>query len=433
MHSAMSAAAVLVMLTAACGGGQSDGDSGDGGQATIKVWINGTEKDQGALMANLIPKFQQENPDIKVDTTLVDWATANQQILTAAAGGGLPDVLTFYSVDIPSFASQNLLLPLDKHIDPKPYVDAGVDLGTWDGSWVAAPWTLKVRSLAVRTDFAKEAGLDSAALPQTWDELRTWANDLTVRKGNNVSRSGFWVVTDHPYKTIQQFIPMLWSNGGRVFSKDGCKAAFQSPEGVETATFLSQLLNQDRVDFPGSVKADNTDLGQGKVAMLISNIPVRGWERDFPKLVEQKVVGFNPTPHTQGNKSYSEMGGNFLSVTKASKNPEAAAKFVEFMTTNQEAVTAANKLDQDVIPLEEASDWDYTKSHPTVQRLGAILQETGAGLPKHPKWAVVQNTLTAALSSIYLNGADPQKALADAASTVDGALQGQCAEETPNS
>lgn len=428
----------VAMLSAACGtsgnSGGSGGNSAPAGQTTIDVWINGTEKDQGALMKELVPAFEAKNPGIKVKTTIVDWSTANQQILAAAAGGGLPDVMTFYSVDLPGFAAKNVLLPLADQLPEDKYLKNAVELSTWGGQWYAAPWTLKARTLAVREDFAKEAGLNADQIPATWSELEDWANKLVVRDGDRITRSGFWVVTSHPYKTIQQFIPFLWSNGGRMFTADGCKAAFQGKEGVEALTFLNKLLNQDKVDFAGSVQADNVDLGQGKVAMVYSNIPVRGWTKDFPDLAKKNVVGFNPTPHSEGHTSYTEIGGNYLGIAKTSKNPQAAAKFVEYMTADPEAAAKAAALDSDVIPLVAGADSQYTKSNPAVQRLAAIIGEAGAGLPKHPDWPKIQNTVTAAISSVYLDKQDPAKALENAATEVDAVLASSktCAEETPN-
>jgi multiple sugar transport system substrate-binding protein len=399
-----------------------------GSKVTLRLWLYGTDQDMVPLAKEYLPIFEKENPNIKVEWAIVDWATAREKVTTAYAGGTLPDVFTEYSVNLASFADRGLYAPLEKYVDEGTYRPATIRLAKWKGHLYAIPVFSNVRALHYRKDFLKEAGINGP--PKTWAELTAAAKALTRRDGaGNITRSGFWVPTSHPYKTIQVWIPFMWSNGGRFFSEDGCQAAFNRPEGVEALRYLSDLLNVHKVDFPGSIVRDNTDWAQGKVALMISNFGVRKWVKDFPDLVKAGVAGFAPTPHNEGKTSVSEMGANYFVMASTSKQKDEAAKLLKFLTTSRFAIAYA-ALDHQVPAAKGPEAARYMDTDVFAKGYAELIDAGGRGLPRHPRWTEINDLVTAAIDQVYLKARNAQQAMDDAATQVNRIIaESKCGEE----
>jgi multiple sugar transport system substrate-binding protein len=419
----------LNAILVACGGNQTSTTE----TGTVSIWWNGLEPEYGPPMADLIPKFEAANPGTKVDLSIVDWGTAYDKVAAAAAAGALPDIWTLYSSDIPTFAIQDQFHPLDGLLDKSKLQPGAVEMGTWKGKWYSLVWQLDVRVFNYRKDLATQVGLDPTKPPATWDELRDWAQKLTVRdtKGN-ITRVGFWVSTNHPYKTIAEWQPFLTANGGRFFSQDGKTAAFNGPEGVEALTFLNDLINKYHVDFPGSTKKENVAFGQGTIAMTVNDVAVRGWVTDFPALVQSGAAGFAPVPAgPRGKKGACLTGGNCLVMSKNTKVPHLAAKLMDMLCLDPTNSITFNKLDGAPSSLLPSLVGSYT-SDPFASQYAALASKYYVGYPKHPDYGgKIGDIVTKALDLVYTTNSDPKKALDDAASKVNDLLnQDGPAEET---
>lgn len=378
--------------------------------------------DQEKMLEEWIPKFEEQNPNIKVEYKVLDWATGTTELLASIAGGTGPDVVGAYSVWIPQWADQGALSPLEDRFNDEDFIDPAMELAKWDGHLYALPWSLKVRAYYYRKDFLEEAGLDPEKPATTWEELTDYSQKLTKRDASgNIERVGFWVPTSHPYKTIQVWIPFMWSNGGRFFSEDGCKATFNGPEGVEALQLLDDLLNEYKVDEPGTIQVENVDFAQGKVASDISNIAVRGMLKDAPEVVP--FVGMAATPHKSGKKSLSEMGGNYLGISSSTEHLPEALKLLEFLATTPELARRYAADDLGIPGVKAAADEEYFATNPWAEQWLLIMEETGKGLPQHPTWIEISDTVTKAIDQVYLEGRDPQEALDEAAEKVDTILE----------
>jgi multiple sugar transport system substrate-binding protein len=382
-------------------------------QVTLRLWVSGPGYDK--WLADVVPPFERQNPGIKVEALTMDWTQYQQKILTGVAGGAGPDVFSFYSVDVAPWATKGLLSPLDGHVNRADFDANALDNGLWDGKVYAVPMGMKIRAFYYRKDFLKEAGI--ARAPQTWDEMREAASKLVKRDAaGNITRVGFWMPTSHPYKTAQVWLAFLWGNGGEVFDPTGKKAAFNSPEGVESVQFLGDLINKAKVDKPGTIKLDNTDFMQGKVAMLISNIATRGLLRDRPDLKDQVGIAAPPTP----KKHVVELSGEMFGIAQSSRNKDAAAKLLAYLTS-RDVVVKYNQVDDNIPGLKAAMDSDYVRGNPFVSQFIDIAK-LGRPLPKHPRWSEVSSVLTAALDEVLLKGRPAKDALDAAAQKVNGLL-----------
>jgi multiple sugar transport system substrate-binding protein len=382
-------------------------------QVTLRLWVSGPGYDR--WLAEIVPAFERQNPGIKVEALTMDWTQYQQKILTGVAGGAGPDVFSFYSVDVAPWATRGLLAPLDAWVNRADWDPIALDNGTWDGKVYAVPMGMKIRAFYYRKDFLREAGI--ARAPETWAELPDAAVKLTRRDAaGNLTRVGFWVPTSHPYKTAQVWLAFLWSNGGEVFDPAGKRAVFNSPEGAESAQYLGDFIQKLKVDRPGTIKLDNTDFMQGKVAMLVSNIVTRGLLRDRPDLKDQVGIAAPPV----AKKKVVELSGEMFGVAQTSRHKDAAAKLLAYLGS-RDVVIKYNQVDDNIPGLRSAMDSDYVRTNPFVSRFIEIAR-VGRPLPKHPRWGEVSTILTAALDEVSLKGRPAKDALDAAAQKVNTLL-----------
>lgn len=373
----------------------------------LKLWITGVGYDR--LLKEIIPLFEKENPGVKVEGVNLAWDSYQQKILTGIAGNSGPDVFSFYSVDTAPWAAKGILAQLDGKIDRDAFIPNALANGEWDGKIYSLPIGMRARPLYYRKDFFAAAGLSEP--PANWEQLRDYAKKLVKRDASgNLERVGFWVPTNHPYKTVQVWLDFLWNAGGEVFSADGKQATFNGPEGVKATEFLASLIRDDKVDVPGAIKIDNTDFGQGRVAMLMSNAVTRNLVKNFPDIRPNVGVALPP-----GDKRrVVEISGDMIGMAKGSKHPAEAEKLLKFIATRPEIAQKYAEIDENPPSLKALIDSDYAKKNTWIPGYLEMVQH-GKPLPAHPKWTEISDVLTKAIDSVYIEGKPAKAALDDAA------------------
>lgn len=370
----------------------------------LLLWLTGPLFED--FLEQVIPVFEEQNPGITVKAETIDWGGYQQKILTAVAGGIAPDVISVFATDMAPFVEKNVFKKLDDMVDTSAFIPNYLEAGRWNDGLYTLPIAMTVRPLYYRKDLLKEAGYDNP--PQTWEEFRDVAKTLTITTAQgNLERVGFWVPTNHAYKTHQVWLAFLQNNGGKVIDENG-DIAFDSPEAIEAAQFFQDLVQVDKVDIPGTITTDDKDLTQGKVAMLLSNSAIRGLPADFVENVGVALPPYNKTPIV-------EAAGEVVGITSTCKNPEAAAKLLMFLTTDIETSVLYSKLEGGYPATVAAQDTDYVKSNQLLTDMMKMGNDYGIPLPKHPQWIEINGILTSALDKIIIEGASPEATLKEAA------------------
>lgn len=382
---------------------------GDQDPVTIEVWFNGAPDSHGVEFEELVAEYEDANPNVTVEWELLAWDVYLERIASAAAGGTLPDLIFTYTTVLPSLASQGILADHSEYLDPSDYEDVGVELTTWDGVWSAVPYWMASRALFYRADLAEEAGLDPDSPPQDWDELRNWAEAMTIEEDGQFEQLGYTVRQGIFFAIPDQFLTMLWSNGGELFDEEGLESTVDSPEGVEALTLMQDLF--ECCDQPGAIEAENLGLGQGQVAMLLSNHAVRGWTSDFPELAEQQAAGitiFPAGPSSDADHGQVTVGADIMALTAQADEPEQAAHFLEFLTADPDNSVQLAALAADIPGSAHAEGHSYFDEDPFVERRRQVLLDYGRTPPKHPGYSAMQNTMTSWLDELTVGGSDPQ-------------------------
>lgn len=334
--------AVAAGTLSACGGGSS-------AENTVTLWQFNTDPAVVAAWEKAVADFEAANPDIDVVMQTVPWSEQQQKISTAIATNALPDVSMLGNNVVAQYQAQGQLLALDDYMTQWASDEGVEDVAAdyWpgdelyyklDGSWWAAPLTEETRLLYYRKDMFSQVGLDPEKPPATWEELAEAATRL-----KEVSDVPLAVSMGKDYQTLHVFSSVYLGYGATMLDGDAC--GFDTPQfrealGYYTDLHANGLTSKDAVTYTGDQMMGLFKTGDA--AMTINNPSVLAQMRsEGVDFVDEIGIAQIPAgPEGQ----YGFLGGWPLVLWKQSKNPDAAAEFIHYMTSPDGAIAELNEV-----------------------------------------------------------------------------------------
>lgn len=165
--------AVLLTLAmtgsmAACGSGSGaksgSGDKDEAKEQTVELWTCWTDgADTAKAGEEQIKKFEEQT-GIKVNQTNFTYDMLHEKILTAAAGGNVPDLIWGLPEYIGEFYNMGILEDLTERFndweDKDALSEAVVKAMTIDDKIVGIPYEMTVRAYLTHTEDLKAAGIE---------------------------------------------------------------------------------------------------------------------------------------------------------------------------------------------------------------------------------------------------------------------------------
>ena len=287
-------------------------------------------------MQKLTEDFTKDHPDIDLEWVTLEENVLRQRVTTdIATNGGQYDVLTIGNYEVPLWAKQDWLLPLDgmpegyDADDILPAIAGGLSV---DGTLYAAPFYGESAMLMYRTDLAEKAGITMPDQP-TWADIQAAAKAMTD-KDNEIY--GICLRGKAGWGENMAFITaMSNSYGARWFDMDW-KPQFESPEWKATLTDYLDLMNN--YGPPGASSNgfnENLALFQtGKCGMWIDATVAASFVTDAEDSTVADKVGFAQFPNKEGVDNHGNWLWSWnLAIPKSTKSPEAAKEFVAWATS----------------------------------------------------------------------------------------------------
>jgi multiple sugar transport system substrate-binding protein len=343
-----------------------------------------------------------------------------KQLLELVGHTGAFDIINVDgSIWLPEVAQY--LEPIDEtKIDTSHLIPSMVDLFRYDGKLVALPMRIAGWVLIYRKDLFDAAGLKP---PTTWTEFRDDAQKLTKD-----GVYGFAPALRQGNYLVVQWIPILFSHGGKLLNDDKTAAAFNSPQGIKATQFLVDLVKSKLVP-PGAATYEQTDIitaiSQGIAAMAVTYSPYY-LNMNNPK--ESKVSGklaIAPTlPFDENSglkQGHSLISGWGFGVAKGSKHKEDAFKFLQFVTSDAEQKRLA--VENDNAPTSKAvyADKDYLHVFDQAPNVSSTLA-SASDRPLVESWTMLEDILARELSAAVTGSKTVEQALSDAEAAVNGEL-----------
>ncbi|WP_432563321.1 ABC transporter substrate-binding protein [Kineococcus sp. SYSU DK003] len=313
-HFLTAAAAAGALTACSSGAGSGTDDSG-----AVTLW-GSWSGDQVAQLKQLLQTYNDAHPGTTV--TYKQQEVVEEKLLTAIAGGQVPDVVLWDRFTTNVYAPKGALEPIDDRlgdVDLNAFYPEAVEELRVDDQLYGLPLLVDCRALFYNKAFFAEAGLNP---PTTWQELADTASALTVRTGGKLERAGFSL--DDP----GLFSTWLGQAGGTMLTEDGTATNFNSPEGLQVLTFWDELLRERKVYDLGF--GDGGDaFGAGQLAMKYDG-PWSLTTYDAVEGLEYAVVP--PVAGPDGGRA-AGLGGFGLVIPKGARNPDAAWDFITWWTT----------------------------------------------------------------------------------------------------
>jgi ABC-type glycerol-3-phosphate transport system substrate-binding protein len=303
-------------------------------KVTISFWKAPHIKTEKDVWAKIIQKFESENPNIKVEFLETPWDNWDQKYTAAFAGSNPPDV-SYMSEYFVRFAQNGKLADLSTYFpgsERDKYSKSVIDYSTVNGKLYTVPFLAATSVVLYNKDLFEKNNIQ---IPQTWDELVEAAKKLT--KGPDQ-----WGIGG---LDVLNMVAFLDQGGAELYgnkNQDITKLGLDSPEGIKGLTFFTDLVTKYKVappvDFYSKPEQENQAFFDGKIGMYYAQVSFTGTiKTNAPKLrygAFENPAGPASDPGKQ-RAAYAGIGS--LAMAEASKHKEEAWKFIQFITSPDNA------------------------------------------------------------------------------------------------
>jgi len=296
-------------------------------------------------MQRLTSDFTTKNPGVTVKWVTLEENVLRQRVTTdIATKGGQFDILTIGTYEVPIWAKQGWLLPLEKlgagyDVDDLiPPIRAGL---TVNGKLYAAPFYGESSMIMYRKDLFEKAGLKMPAAP-TWDFIADAAKKLTNRPTETY---GICLRGKPGWGENMALLTAMANSFGARWFDEKWKPEFDGPEWKKTLTFYVDLMKA--AGPPGaSTNGFNENLAlfnAGKCGMWIDATVAASFVSNPQESRVADKVGFALAPTAGLGKGANWLWAWTLAVPAGSKKADAAEKFIAWATSKDYIALVASK------------------------------------------------------------------------------------------
>ncbi len=389
-------------------------------------------------MQGLTDDFTAKNPDIQLQ-----WVTLEENILRErvttdiATKGGQFDMMTIGTYEVPIWAKNGWLLPLDNLgadydvDDLLPAIRGGLSA---DGKLYAAPFYGESSFIMYRTDLVEKAGLTMPDAP-TWEFVADAARKMTDR---SAEINGICLRGKAGWGENMAFLTAMSNSFGARWFDETWKPQFDQPEWKNTLQFYVDLM-KDAGPVGASSNGFNENLTlfqQGKCGMWIDATVAASFVTNAKESSVADKVGFALAPDTGMGKRGNWLWAWSLAVPAGSQKAEAAQKFISWATDKAYAeLVAAKEGWANVPPGTRTSLYEnaeYQAAAPfakmTLDSINAAdptsptvkpVPYTGVQFVAIPEFAGMANTVGQLFSAALAGSTSVDDALAQAQQTAD--------------
>ncbi|WP_199432912.1 ABC transporter substrate-binding protein [Qaidamihabitans albus] len=436
---AAGAAAMLALVTAACGLGSSDagseGNTGPvpelGADQRVSIVFESYNFGQAGAWTDtfneLIAAFEKEHPNISVTAQKPQGNSANPATDTISSlqsqltAGSPPDVVQLGFSDLDFTVNQLGAKALDDLVgenavqanfdgEEYPYAEAARKLGDWDGKTYGVPFVFSTPMLYYNKQLFSQAGLDPEQAPAKWSEVRDSAKAVAGRTG----KDGVYV--DCLTKAAKDwcFQSIVRSNGGRVISQDRSKLTFAEQPVVEVVSTMQDMVKGGAMPNLTQMQAVEA-FARGDLGMIVESSAIQG---TFLKGAgDEWELGAGAMPSFEGTQAVPTNSGAALFVFSADQAKQRAGwELIKFLTSERAYTTIASKIGYLPLRTGLVEDPDGLKSwaeqnpylEPNLEQLGRL--EPWVSMPG-TSYLQIRDGMMEAVENVVFQGADAEATL----------------------
>jgi fructooligosaccharide transport system substrate-binding protein len=306
-------------------------------QMTLKFWRNSGNDAENAAYDQLVERFMELHPDIKVLMEPIPYSDYDTKLRTSIASGQPPDVMTIDAHNMASYAEAEALMPLTDFFNKDGRVEdipaATLSTYTYKNEIYMAPLTESSIALFYNKKMFEEKGIPLPSKdpenPMTWDQVLDAARKLT-----DPSKGIYGIDPAQGFQnagaTAYFKYPIIWQFGGEVMNPEGttAKGYLDSLETKQALQFFVDLYNTYQVSgleypvdpFPNGFLGMTVD-GSWSLTHYANNFP------DFKLGVDYDIA-----PLPKGTAQAVANGSWSLAISSKTEQAEEAWQFVNWIT-----------------------------------------------------------------------------------------------------
>jgi multiple sugar transport system substrate-binding protein len=356
------------------------------------------EPDGTGVWRDLIDEFQSSHPGVRIRLIEGPAATNTREDMYATSflsGAAGYDIVYCDVVWVPKFAAAGWLLDLTDRLSPsdaEDFLSADLDAGTYQNRLYRFPAFTDAGVLYYRKDLVSQA-------PQTFDDLERLANQFKTE-----DRWGFLWQGKQYEGLVTVYLEVLRGFGGDWIDAQNREVLLDRPEAVQALQFLRKTIGT--ISPPAVttyVEEDTRSLFQNGRSVFLRNWPYVWTLMKESSLRTDDLVGMAPMVHAPGHESAATLGGWGFAISRFTRNPEAAWKFVEFLTRPEQLLKVRSRFG--LIPARKS----------LVPREFASILNSARMRPPIPEYAQASDILQRWLSAALTGRTNPEEALKNAA------------------
>ncbi|MEU1972653.1 extracellular solute-binding protein [Microbacterium sp. NPDC019599] len=330
---ALATGAALALAGCAGGGNATDATYDPDEEVTLDLafWGNDVRAD---LYNQVIEAFNEEYPNITVNTSFLAFPEFWEKRQTEAAGGGLPDVMQFDYSYLRQYSENGLLLDLAPYlgdvIETEPLPENILSIGVVNDTTYAIPTSTNAWGLFTNPKLLEGAGVDDFA-GGSWEDYTDWMAEVTDASGG-----AFWGGSDYTGR-IQNFELQLRSEGKDLFSEEG-EPGFDEARLAEF--WESGAPIRDGIGVPQQRVEELVPLGPFDTANTASELTWDNFGAGYLANLGADYTELNliePPVTEEGAKDLYLKPSMLHAISAKTDHPAAAATLVNFLINSPES------------------------------------------------------------------------------------------------
>lgn len=384
-------AILAISLLAGCGKEGGSQQTNADGKAAIRFasWDNADDLDK---QQSLVDKFNESQD--KIEVTLEAYGSDYDTKISAGMGSSdAPDVM--YMWNYPAYADG--LEPLDSFIEKEGaeykdnFYEALWPYNQLEEETYGIPVGFTTHALFYNKDIFEQAGVAEPTDDWTWDDLKTAAAQIT-EKVDGVKGFSFQMKPD-PY----DYEMYLWSNNAAYVDKEGTLSGNLNSK--ESSEVFQTFQDMEKEGMAVATEKNGTDeFKSGKTAMYVYGAwSIASFDEEGLNYGIVKIPSFK----NAGKGSVSILSSSGVSISKDSKNKEAAWEFIKFWTGEE---MNKERIGYELPTLKTVVEAEKMMDDPKNAPFYAMLEQSSGYTPTSfivDEWSELSENLSLSFEEVY--------------------------------
>jgi len=242
-------------------------------------WVTDRRTINDMTTNEAIPEFQSRNPTIKVKVEFVPSDDMTQKMTAALAAEEAPDVVNVDEQQLEVLFAQNAFHPI-----PAEVFDVRKEMGDFIADFYTMPWGQPggkyyalpngrfAPSIYYNEGLLEANGMTYEDIPTTWDEFIPWAQELTIKEGEEFKQWGFTFLGRGKHIADDRAI----QNGLLSFYKNSKETNYGHPIFLEAFQFVLDLFDKYGLETRTGENSRHV-FGAGKAVVTVQQSWYNGW------------------------------------------------------------------------------------------------------------------------------------------------------------